>query len=133
MNQLLNHDKTIAQRTLVHNYHSLHPQRNIIFQDDEDPFQQQQYAITPLSHSNTIPSLQDGLHNNTSLTDDIHKRNVVHLVAKNGQVEVPLEYVEMISQMKLDKKNECDVRVDGVNHKRVLEDVLDGVGVLVLC
>ena len=35
--------------------------------------------------------------------------------------------------MKLDKKNECDVRVDGVNHKRVLEDVLDGVGVLVLC
>ena len=35
--------------------------------------------------------------------------------------------------MKLDKKNECDVRVDGVNNKRVLEDVLDGVGVLVLC
>ena len=78
----------MAQRTLVHNYPSLHPQRNIIFQDDEDPFQQQQYAITPLSHSNTIPSLQDGLHNNTSLTDDMHKRKVVHLVAKNGQVEV---------------------------------------------
>lgn len=31
--------------------------------------------------------------------------------------------------MKLDKKNDCDVKVGGVNHKRVLEDVLEGVGV----
>ncbi|KAK8820327.1 hypothetical protein WA577_006392 [Blastocystis sp. JDR] len=105
MDNLLNSKKAQAQQTL----------RKLIFEDDEDPFQSDVKPIKPLLQSRAVPALQDGMEGNKSFEDGVKRNEVVHLVSKTGDVEINLT-----------KGNDSAVKVDGVNHRRALEEVMDG-------
>lgn len=105
LDTVLDLNKKETEKKIVYVLLETYEQRELIFEEEEDPFNVNTINVKTLERSDGIPSLETGLNNNTELKDAIQNNQIIHLIKEDGSVGVgTTAFFE--EQIKLDKSGE---------------------------